>query len=170
MQLYPDLRERVRRRLGSADLADEAMNEVYVKLRATDKEYAVKNSAAYLFRLTMNAAFELRRTANRGGIAEQIADALDVPDPAPDVGRVAEGRQEMALMERAIATLTERRRFILVAARLHERSCRDIAGELGLSTRMVEIELRRALDHCADYIARGRKNDFAQAERQTSYH
>jgi RNA polymerase sigma factor (sigma-70 family) len=170
LQLYPDIRERLRRRLGSADLADEALNEVYVKLRGSDKSYSVKDSAAYLFRLTLNAAFELRRSANRPVLAEQIENALDVADPAPGAGRIAESRQELALLEQAIAALPERRRFILIAARIHERSCRDIAGEVGLSTRMVEIELRRALDHCADYLAKGRKNDFAKAKHQTSYH
>jgi RNA polymerase sigma-70 factor (ECF subfamily) len=170
MQLYPDIRERLRRRLGSADLADEALNEVYVKLRGSEKSYSVKDSAAYLFRLTLNAAFELRRSANRSTLADRIEEALDVPDPAPGAGRIAEGRQELELLEQAIAALPERRRFILIAARLHERSCRDIAGEVGLSTRMVEIELRRALDHCGDYLAKGRNNDFAKTKHQTSYH
>ncbi|WP_417318359.1 RNA polymerase sigma factor [Erythrobacter aureus] len=170
IQLYPDIRERLRRRLGSADLADEALSEVYVKLSTSEKSYSVRNSAAYLFRLTLNAAFELRRSAGRRGIVGQIEAALDVPDPAPGIARIAEGRQELELMEQAIDSLSERRRFILVAARLHDRSCREIAVELGLSTRMVEIELRRALDHCADYLVRGSKNNFAKTNRQTSYH
>jgi RNA polymerase sigma factor (sigma-70 family) len=170
MQLYPDIRERLRRRLGSADLADEALSEVYVKLRTSEKSYSVKNSAAYLFRLTLNAAFELRRSANRAALSHQIEEALDIPDPAPGAGQVAEGRQELELMAQAIDALSDRRRFILVAARIHDRSCREIASELGLSTRMVEIELRCALDHCADYLLKGSKNDFAKAKRQTSYH
>lgn len=170
VQLYPDIRERLRRRLGSADLADEAMNEVYVKLRTSEKSYSVKNSGAYLFRITLNAAHELRRSANRGGVMEQIEEILDLPDPAPDAGRIAEGREMLDLMQAAVDALPERRRFILVAARLHDRSCREIASEIGLSTRMVEIELRRALDHCADYLAKHSVSDFAKATRQTSYH
>ena len=157
MQLYPDIRERLRRRLGSADLADDAMSAVYVKLSTSDKSYSVRESAAYLFRLTLNAAFELRRTATRQSLSEQIEDALDVPDPAPHAEQIADGRQQLALLEQAIEGLTERRRFILLAARLHDRSCREIAEELGLSTRMVEIELRHAVDQCADYLAKGNK-------------
>ena len=157
LQLYPEFRERLRRRLGSAELADEALNEAYIKLRSSAKVYSVRDSAAYLFRLTLNAAFELRRSSSRAAIARQVEDMLDIPDPAPDAGRIAEGRQELELLEEAIETLTIRRRHILVEARLHDRPCREIASELGLSTRMVEIELRRALDHCADHCNRGRR-------------
>lgn len=170
MQLYPDFRERLRRRLGSADLADEALNEVYVKLGSSAKSYEVRNTAAYLFRLTLNVASERRRAEIRQAVSNRIEEALDIPDAAPSADRIAEGRQELELLAEAIDALPERTRHILIAARMHDRSCREIAGELGLSTRTVEIELRRALDHCADYLAKGSKNNFAHHARQTSYH
>lgn len=170
MQLYPDLRERLRRRLGSVELADEALSEAYVKLSAPGRSYSVRNTGAYLFRLTLNAAADLRRTRHRQSLAEQIEVVLELPDPAPGIARVAEEREELARLEEAVARLPERRRTILIAARMHERSCRDIARDLGLSTRMVEIELRRALDHCAEFLDKGRKEDFANAPRKTSLH
>ena len=170
MQLYPEFRSRLRARLGSADLADEALNEVYVKLETSEKNYSVRDATAYLFRLTLNAATDLRRTANRRGIADQIDAALDIPDPAPGAARVAEDRDELRRLEQAIAGLTERRRAILVAVRLHDRSCRDVAAEMGLSTRMVEIELRRALDHCAEHLEKAANKDFANDRRRTSWH
>lgn len=170
MQLYPDFRERLRRRLGSADLADEVLNEVYVKLRDSGKSYSVRNAGAYLYRLTVNAASDLRRARERHSLAEQIEAALEIPDPAPDAAHIAEEREELRRLEEAIARLPERRRAILIAARMHDQSCRDIARDLGLSTRMVEIELRRALDHCAEWLDKGRKEDFANVPRRTSHH
>jgi len=170
VQLYPDFRERLRRRLGSVDLADEALNEVYVKLRASGKSYSVRNVGAYLFRLALNAATDQRRARDRQSLADRIEAALEIPDPAPGAARIAEEREELRRLEEAIARLPERRRKILIAARMHERSCRDIARELGLSTRTVEIELRRALDHCAEWLDTGRKEDFANVPRRTSLH
>lgn len=170
MQLYPDFRERLRRRLGSADLADEALNEVYVKLRTTEKSYSVRNAPAYLFRLTLNAATDLHRSAHRHSLADQIDAALDIPDLSPSAARTAEDREAVGQLEAAIAALTERRRMILIAVRIHERSCREIAAELGVSTRTVEMELRCALDHCAEYLKKEEREDFAYGRQKPSRH
>lgn len=170
LQLYPDFRERLRRRLGSVDLADEALNEVYVKLRTTDKNYSVRDAPAYLFRLTLNAASDLRRSANRHSLADQIEAVLDIPDPAPSAARTAEDREAVGQLESAIAALTERRRMILIAVRIHDRSCREIAAELGVSTRTVEMELRCALDHCAEYLKKTEREDFAYDQPKPSRH
>jgi len=170
MQLYPDFRERLRRRLGSADLADEALNEVYVKLRTTEKSYSVRNAPAYLFRLTLNAASDLRRSANRLSLAEQVEAAFDIPDPAPSAARTAEDRQAIGQLEAAISTLTERRRMVLIAVRVHERSCREIAAEMGVTTRTIEMELRSALDHCAEYLKKSEREDFAYGQQKPSRH
>lgn len=170
LHLYPDFRERLRRRLGSADLADEALNEVYVKLRTTEKEYSVRDAPAYLFRLTLNAAHDLRRSASRHSLAEQIEAALDIADPEPSAARTAEDREAVGQLEAAIATLTERRRMILIAVRIHERSCREIAAELGVSTRTIEMELRSALEHCAENLEKREGGDFAYGQRKPSHH
>lgn len=170
LQLYPDFRERLRRRLGSVDQADEVLNEVYVKLRSSEKSYAARDAGAYLFRLTLNVANDLRRTRDRLATADQIEAVLEIPDPAPGAAQIAEDREELARLEQAIARLPERRRTILIAARIHNRPCREIAREMGLSTRMVEIELRRALDHCAEYIDKGKKDVFANASSKASIH
>lgn len=170
MQLYPDFRERLRRRLGSADLADEALNEVYLKLSATQKRYTIGNIPAYLFRLTLNAAFDQRRSGAKLASASEIEAAMEVADAAPDPAQIAEARRDLTVLQAAIATLTERRRAILIAARIEGRSCREIAVDMGLSKRTVEVELRHALDHCAAHMARAGHQDFANALDQTSYH
>lgn len=170
LTLYPNFRERLRRRLGSTDLADEALNEVYLKLSQTGKRYTIANIPAYLFRLTLNAAFDQRRAGAKLASASEIDVAMEIADPAPDPLRVTDGRRDLALLQEAIATLTERRREILIAARIEGRSCREIAGEMGLSKRTVEVELRHAIDHCAAHLARSGNSYFAITSDQASYH
>lgn len=170
IQLYPDLRERLRRRLGSVDLADEALNEVYLKLRRSRQPDAVRNIGAYLFRLTLNAASDQRRAGERLAGASEIEAALEVTDPSPDPARILAGRHDLAILQEAIDALPERRRVILIAVRLDGRSCREIAEEMGVTKRTVELELRQALDHCAERLARASGNDFATAPLITSYH
>lgn len=170
LDFYPDFRERLRRRLGSADLADEALNEVYVKLRRSENSYAVRNIRAYLFRLTLNTAIDQHRAGARLASAGEIEEAMEIADPSPDPARIAEDRDGLATLQQAIALLTPRRQAILTAVRLEGRSCRDLAEEMGLSKRMVELELRHALDHCAAFMARADNADFARSPAQTSYH
>ena len=169
MQLYPEFRERLRRRLGSVDLAEEALNEAYVKLRQPQKSHSISNVAAYLFRLTVNTATDQRRAGNRLASAEEIDAAMELADPAPDAARILAGRHALTLLEDAIATMPERRRRVLVAARIDGRSCKDIAQEMGLTKRTVELELRQALDHCAEHLAKAQMADFAKDSKQTSY-
>jgi RNA polymerase sigma factor (sigma-70 family) len=170
LQLYPDFRSRLRRRFGSVELADEALNEVYVKLRQSAKPYDVRNIKSYLFRLALNTAVDQRRAAARLAGASEIEAAMAIADRAPGPQQIAEGRDELAVLEAAIAGLTERRRTILAAARIDGRSCREIAEEMGLSKRTVEMELRHALDHCAHHMARAQTADCSNAPATTSYH
>lgn len=170
LDFYPDFRERLRRKLGSVDLAEEALNEVYVKLRRSENSYSVRNVRAYLFRLTLNTAIDQHRAGARLASAEEIDEALQIADPAPDPARIAEDRNQLGTLQKAIETLTPRRRTILTGVRLEGRSCRELAEELGLSKRMVELELRQALDHCAAHMAQVGDRDFAMAAAEQSYH
>jgi RNA polymerase sigma-70 factor (ECF subfamily) len=56
---------------------------------------------------------------------------------------------ELEELQRAFAELTPRRRQILMAARAEGRQLREIAAQLGISQRLVEMELKQALEHCA---------------------
>jgi RNA polymerase sigma-70 factor (ECF subfamily) len=55
----------------------------------------------------------------------------------------------MEAVRGALAELSPRRRHILLAARVEGRMLRDIAEQLGLSQRMVELELKAAVLHCS---------------------
>lgn len=168
LQLYPDFRERLRRRLGSADLADEALSETYLKLQKTVQGPSIGNVRAYLFRTVLNVATDQRRAGARLAEAREIDMALEVADPAPDAARIVAARIEFAALMEAVDALPERRRKILWAARIDGRSCRDIAEALGLSKRTVELELRSALDHCADWVKKRESVDFASDAEETS--
>jgi RNA polymerase sigma factor (sigma-70 family) len=52
-------------------------------------------------------------------------------------------------LQQALEGLTPRRREILLASRLEGVPLREIAQRHGISQRMVEIELRRALAYCS---------------------
>lgn len=58
---------------------------------------------------------------------------------------VIEANTELEALQHAVMELTPRRRAILHASRVEGKSLRVIAEEIGISQRMVEIELKDAL-------------------------
>lgn len=160
MKLYPELRTRLRGRLRSQDLADEALNETWLRLAKGGELGAIKDAKAYLSRMAMNIAIDRKRAGARLASAVDIDALLALPDTEPGPEQAAAARLELRALEKAVAGLSARRRAILIAARLEGRSCGDIAHAMSLSKRTVEMELRHALDHCADHLASRERIDF----------
>ncbi|MFN5718438.1 MAG: RNA polymerase sigma factor [Bradyrhizobium sp.] len=146
---YDDLKQRLSRRLGSAELAGDALQDTYVRLGRAEVAGAVQSPAAYLFRMAFNVAMDRQRAEKRRLAHNEVQDLLHLVDDAPGPSQIAEARFEIEALEKAIAELTPRRRVILLAARLQGMPPRDIASRLGVSLRLVEKELRLAQEHCA---------------------
>src|SRR5262249_22741975 len=69
---YGDLRRRLTRRLGSADWADDALQDTYLRLNGGETVGEIQNPVAYLFRAAFNTALNLQRTDNRRLSAGEI--------------------------------------------------------------------------------------------------
>lgn len=160
MELYPELRKRLGGKLRSRDLADEALNETWLRLSRDGDLGPVKEPRAYLMRMAANIAVDRKRAGARLASAADIDTLLALPDSEPDPERATMARLELEALERALSRLTPRRRRVLVAVRLEGRSCREIAEEMGLSKRTVELELNHALAHCADFLAAAERSSF----------
>ena len=142
------------RRLGNMAVAEELAQEAWVRL-ASGGIAGVANPRAYLFRIAANLAVDHQRSeARRLLAADEIDTLLDVPDDAPDAAAIATARDELAALQRALDELPARRRAIFLAARLGGLTHRQIAEHHGISTRAVEINVQRALEHCADRMGK----------------
>ena len=148
---YADLKRRLTKRLGSADLAADALQGAYVRMMCAEVG-EVRSPNAYLFRVAMNVAAD-RRKAERGSLAVSGTEAfLDAIDDAPGPARIVEARSDIEALKRAIAQLPARRRQIVIAACMEEIPRRTIAKRLGISVRTVQAELKEALQYCASCL------------------
>jgi RNA polymerase sigma factor (sigma-70 family) len=145
---YDDLRTRLSQRLGSADLAGDAMQDAWLKLARVEAVGTVRNPQNYLFGILLNAARDRLQIDDRLLSGVEIGNLLDLADEMPDPARVAEGRSEFRVLEAALAELPARRRDILLAARLDGLPRQEIAKRLGISLRLVEKELHLAQAYC----------------------
>jgi len=151
---YDDLRKRLTRRLGSAELAGEALQDTWLRLDQASALTPVRSPVAYLFRMAFNIAIDRRRAHNRRLISTEIEELLDVADEAPDPARILEARREITALSQIMAELPPRQRYILLAARLDGMPQRKIAEQLGISLSTVEKELKLAQEFCAARLGR----------------
>jgi len=146
---YDELRQSLARRAGSVDLADEAMQDTFLRLSSATVIGPIRDLRAYLFRVAMSVVSN-RRVAERRHLSVSEVDAIfDAVDESPDPERVAEARSEINALKRVMQELPGRRREILMAAFVAEVPLRDIAQRFGVSVRTIQVELKRALVHCA---------------------
>jgi RNA polymerase sigma factor (sigma-70 family) len=148
---YGALRGRLARRLGSVDAAEEALQEAYMRLDRTEVG-AVKRPLAYLFRIAVNTASDLRRSEKRRLHRSEIEFLLQLEKDEIDPERLAVARSSLRVLMLALEELPPRARAILLATRLEGLTHAEIAARFGISTRLVERELKRALDHCRDHL------------------
>jgi RNA polymerase sigma-70 factor (ECF subfamily) len=151
---YDDLKRRLARRLGSTELAGEALQDTFLRLERAETIGPVRNPRGYLFRMAINLAINRRHAEARRLAAPETTALLELADDAPGPARIAEARSEVAALKRAIGALPARRRAIFLAAWREELAHPAIAERFGVSLRTVQVELRHALEHCAAQLDR----------------
>jgi RNA polymerase sigma-70 factor (ECF subfamily) len=165
---YDELKLRLTRRSGSADVADEALQDTYLRLNSAANIEPVRNPHAYLFRVAMSVASN-RGVAERRRLTVSETDTLlNLVDDSPDPERIVEARSEIEALQRVIKELPARTRDIVMAVFVDEVPLRHVAGRFGISIRTVQVELKQALLHCAVRLGRDAAASNAPRRRLNS--
>lgn len=165
---YADFRKRLAIRLGSTVLAEDVLQDTYLRLEGTPELGIVRSPRAYLLRMAVNLATDRRRSESRLLSTEEVRSLLDLDDGQPGPEKIVESRAELAVLERVLQELPPRRREILLASRVEETPHRELARRFGVSTRTIEIELKRALEHCSARLSRRAVQRFGPGAGQSS--
>ncbi len=165
---YDDLRARLTRRLGSAELANDVLHDTWLRLDRAAPAGELRSPKSYLIQMAFHAALTHWRGEKRQVTLSDAKIAIGLVDEAPDPERAANARTEVEALRRALAELTPRRREILLLSRLDGIVLRDIAARLGISQRLVELELKNALEHCALRLGRDVVQRFGPRLRKES--
>lgn len=134
-----------------ADEADDLVQELYVKLQGL-KVGPITDPRAYLYRIADNLLLDRRRAAIRRNRREeqwsQDGPGLQASRgdwaAAADDGLIA--RQQLQLVESALASLPERTTEIFRRFRVEGERQRHIAVDMGISVSAVEKHLQRAYE------------------------
>ena len=161
LHVYTSLRPEVLRfltaRLGEPALAEDAMQELWLRLES-GATGPIANPRAYLYRAAQNVALDMIRTRRRrvvrdGAWAVERGGAGDEPvDPTPGADQQIVEREETARLAAAIAALPEAAGRAFRMHKFDGLSHAEIAARLGISRSGVEkhiavamVHLRRAL-------------------------
>lgn len=156
---YDDIKRRLTARLGSSDLAGEAMQDAWLRMAQAGTIGPVRDPEHYVIGVAMNAARDHARNAGSRFLnAAEVENLLEVVDEAPDPARVAEMRSELRRLETILDELPPRQRAILLAARLDQTPRVEIARHHGISVSLVEKELQRAQEYCLARRTQAGKN------------
>lgn len=148
---YAQIKHSLAIHLGSAELAGDSLHEVWLRLQRDSRIAGpIVNPQAYLVRMGVNIAIDVRRSQSRMLAAEDVQELMDViPDPAPGPAQIAESRSELEALKAVVNQMPARRREILILVRWEHWPQRDVAKRLGVSLRTVESELKAAQEYCA---------------------
>ncbi|MBR8656949.1 RNA polymerase sigma factor [Achromobacter sp. Marseille-Q0513] len=146
---YDRLKRRLSARLGNDELAGDALQDAYLKLDGVAAPEAVRQPEAYIYRMAFHIAADYARSGDERLTRAEADEILGLtPDAAPGPAQIAEDRQALQTLMRALERMPERQREILLAARLDGVTQKELAARHGISVRMVERELQHAQAYC----------------------
>lgn len=155
---YDALVRKLAARLGSKELADDALHDAWLRLERSPEPSSVKDPFAYILRVALNLGSDhRRRDERRAGLLAahgQGGGDDELADEAPDPERVAAARLEWTAIKRALAALPERRQAIVLAAWVEGVPYDVLAQRYGVTVRTIQTEVKRALEHCAAELQR----------------
>lgn len=166
---YTDIRRRLARRLGSEDLASEVLHETYLRLDSAGDTAIIHRPGDYIFRVALNIASDERRAGTRRLNYSEVEALYHFADLTIETEHEIEARSELAALGRAFDGLTPRQRGIMIAVRVNGTPHAELARHFHISERMVDKELRRALEHCADQLERTLVTRFGSRPPQSSH-
>ena len=132
------------------DIAEELMQELFIKLSNTNDLNDVKNLDAYARRAAINLAFDWRRSNKRNNLG---LDRLQEPasnDNSP-LANMVQTEQLQQVLD-SIDKLNKTSREVLVMRYIEEQTTEDIAEQLNKTPHQVRALCSRALGDVRDKL------------------
>ncbi|MDR0251740.1 MAG: RNA polymerase sigma factor [Brucellaceae bacterium] len=149
------LRDMLKKRTSSHELAEDALQETWLRLsKIENRPHEVRDHRAFIIRVATNIAIDLLRKEQRHHKACLSDDEIlkAVADTAPTPETCAIDRDHLRQLVCALLQLPEKPRTALLLARCDLLTHYEIAQRLHVSESMVARYLAQALRHCRDHF------------------
>ncbi len=133
------------------DLSQEAFLRAYSNINSFR---GGSRFSVWLYRLTYNicADFLRRKRPDAVSLVNEEGETLDVTDDAPGPDEQAEAKERREAVRRAVASLPEDKRQVIVMREFSGMDYAEIAEALGISVGTVKSRLSRARESLAEIL------------------
>ena len=140
----------LKHRLGDAQLAEEIVQDMYLRYCQTPRLETIQNTRAYLFGMARHMLVDAMRQ-NQRQRTEQVSDeVLDAfPSPEPSLEEALHARQMLEKLAVLLDRQPELTRQIFTLNRLYQYTHQEVADQLGISVSTVQKHLAKALAQIA---------------------
>ncbi len=151
----------MRRRIPSVSDAADACQEVFLRMCRIDRPSRIRNPRAFLFQTAQNIVqdyFRKRRISEVPLGIDAFGAEPRLTSPSPERAQYAKEWDDA--YRAAIDELTPRCRRVFVLCRVRNWPHAEIAREMGISTKMVEKYMTKALAHLTVKLQEFLVDDF----------
>lgn len=154
VQLYePKLRGYLRREFPTLTDVDDVVQESYLRLIRARIAGTLRSAPGFLFTAARHIALDLyRRRKTAGGEGISTFDESHVIDNRLGVAESVGRTQELELLSQAIESLPPRCRQVLKLQKIYGLSHRQIAAQLQISVRTVNVQVGKGVRRCAQFM------------------
>jgi len=139
----------LRQRLRVPEDAFDVAQEAYIRMMQYQGSRQIRSPSSMLFRIAINVANDLGRAEIARGASNQCSmDDVDIASDAPSVERQLSAKEDLALLYTVIEALPPKCRQVFLLSRVRRMTYGEIAVRCGISKKMVEKHISRALAAC----------------------
>lgn len=149
---YQPLCSHVVRFVSSKEIAEDIVSDIFYEFHVGRIYRTITTSyRAFLFTAVRNRAFDYVRAEMKRSTSLEQAERLSFPiDQQPD--SVTQFEELYHDVEKAIDAMPVKQRQVYVMHRFEGRKYAEIASELNLSLRTVEVHMYRAIHHVRSFL------------------
>ena len=127
---------------------DDAVQAAFERFARVEDKAAIVDPGAFLRRSAHNFVLDHHRAEKVRARHANMEEALGADTDDLDPERVLSARQRLAIIERAIRDMDEKRRDVLIMSRIQGLSSAEIARRLRCSPTLVKMRLAEAVMLC----------------------
>ncbi|ULA65999.1 MAG: Putative RNA polymerase sigma factor FecI [Nitrospira sp.] len=143
-----DLRRFLTKRVQCEDTAADLCQDTYLRLARLKSSAHVQNLRGFIFQIADNLAVDHLRSRTRFQQQYGGHPTDDLATSAPLQDREFAAKQELAILQTAIAELPPKCRTAFLLHRVQQLSYEEIALQLDIAQSTVEKHISKALAHC----------------------
>ncbi len=148
-------------RMGNEEDAEEAIQELWLRLSRTEISGDIRSPINYLFKIALNIARDLRRSRNRAGARDaswvdsmHVVAGTEMLDNVTPADAAYHAKQKLAAVKAALNELSPQCRRVFVLHKFEGLSHADISARVGIARSTVEKHMTTALKHLVKRVGR----------------